>query len=316
VVIYSGDDQRNEYVYKFVSRAAFRPRDASRNRHLLDQGTLYVARFEPGGRGRWLELTHGRNGLTPENGFADQAAVLIHARQAGDRVGATMMDRPEWIAVHPGSGEVYCSLTNNSARGATPPSVNAAAGTTAAGSARPPVDAANPRADNVFGHILRWREGDGDAAALTFEWDVFIQCGDPAHPDPAKRGDIRGDAFGSPDGLWIDRDGRLWIETDVSPRTLNQGDYANLGNNQMLCANTATGEVRRFLTGPAGCEITGASQTPDGTTMFVNIQHPGETPGERSDPDNPAAYSRWPDGARPRSATLAIRRVDGGKVGS
>jgi len=316
VVIYSGDDQRNEYVYKFVSRAAFEPGDRPHNGDLLDEGTLHVARFEPGGHGRWLELTHGRNGLTPENGFTDQAEVLLHARQAGDRVGATMMDRPEWIAVHPMTGEVYCSLTNNGARGASPASVNAPDGSTAAGSANPPVDAANPRADNLFGHIVRWREGGGDAAALTFEWDVFIQCGDPAHADPAKRGDIRGDSFGSPDGLWIDPDGRLWIETDVSPRTLNKGDYARLGNNQMLCANTVTGEVRRFLTGPVGCEITGATQTPDGATMFVNVQHPGETPGERSDPDNPTAYSRWPDGTRPRSATLAIRRRNGGKVGA
>jgi secreted PhoX family phosphatase len=230
-----------------------------------------------------------------------------------------MMDRPEWIAVHPRTREVYCSLTNNTRRGTNPPSANSVDGTTSAGSARPQVDAANPRADNVYGHIIRWREAGGDAASMRFEWDVFIQCGDPLQPDTAKRGDIHGDAFGSPDGLWIDPDGRLWIETDVSPRVLNKGDYANLGNNQMLCADPASREVRRFLTGPRGCEVTGATQSADRRTMFVNIQHPGENPGERNDPANPKAISAWPDGAtggRPRSATLAIRRTDGGPIGS
>jgi hypothetical protein len=316
VVVYSGDDARNEYVYKFVSRRRFAPRYPAANRDLLDEGTLYVAQFQADGAGRWVELTFGRNGLTPANGFGDQAEVLIHTRQAADRVGATMMDRPEWIAVHPHTGEVYCSLTNNKSRGGT--TRNAADGSTPVGSASPPVDAANPRADNIFGHIIRWREADGDAAATRFEWDVFIQCGDPAHPDPNKRGDIRGDLFAAPDGLWIDAGGRLWIETDISPSALYKGDYAVMGNNALLCADPASGEVRRFLTGPRGCEITGAIQTPDGRTMFVNVQHPGENPGERSDPANPKAHSTWPDGAqggRPRSATLAIRRRDGGPIG-
>ena len=318
VVIYSGDDQRNEYIYKFVSRDVYDPALPERNRDLLDHGTLYVARFDADGSGRWLELTAGHNGLTRENGFAGQAEVLIHARQAADRAGATMMDRPEWIAVHPHTREVYCSLTNNTRRGTSPASSNAADGSTPAGSARPPVDAANPRADNVYGHIIRWREAGGDAAESRFEWDVFVLCGDPAQPDLAKRGDIRGDAFGSPDGLWIDPDGRLWIETDVAPGLLNKGDYANLGNNQLLCADPETREVRRFLTGPRGCEVTGLTQSADRRTLFVNIQHPGETPGERSDPANPKAISSWPDGAagaRPRSATLAIRRADGGPLG-
>jgi secreted PhoX family phosphatase len=317
VVIYSGDDQRSEYIYKFVTRESFEPEDPARNRDLLDSGTLYVARFHADGTGSWLELTFGSNGLTPDNGFGSQAEVLIHTRQAGDRVGATMMDRPEWMAVHPHTREVYCSLTNNSRRGGT--TVNAADGTTPAGSANPPVDAANPRADNIFGHIIRWREAGGDAASTTFEWDIFVQCGDPSNPDPGKRGNIKGDMFGSPDGLWIDVDGRLWIETDISPMSMYKGDYAGMGNNAMLCADPATGEVRRFLTGPRGCEVTGVIQTRDQRTMFVNIQHPGETPGERSDPDKPKAISAWPDGpqgGRPRSATLAIRKLDGGVVGT
>jgi uncharacterized protein len=317
VAIYSGDDQRNEHIYKFVTRAAFDTANPAGNRDLLDSGTLYVARFHGDGTGTWLELAFGRNGLTPENGFSDQAEVLIRTRQAADRAGATMMDRPEWIAVHPHTGEVYCSLTNNSRRGGT--TVNAPDGTTPAGSANPPVDAANPRPDNVFGHIIRWREAGGDAAATAFEWDVFIQCGDPSSPDPNKRGNVNGDAFGSPDGLWIDADGRLWIETDISPIAIYKGDYAVMGNNAMLCADIGSGEVRRFLTGPRACEITGAIQTPDRRTMFVNIQHPGEPAWERSDPAHPKAISAWPDGplgGRPRSATLAIRRADGGVIGT
>lgn len=314
VVIYMGDDARGEYIYKFVSARAFDPSNPATNRDLLDQGTLYAARFEAGGTGRWLALRHGELGLTEDNGFASQAEVLIHARQAGDRVGATMMDRPEWVAVHPRSGEAYCALTNNAKRGGA--RVNAADGSTPAGVSSPPVDAANPRPDNTFGHIVRWRETGGDAAAEDFEWDVFILCGDPGHPDPAKRGNVKGDAFGCPDGLWVDADGRLWIETDIAPGALHKGDHAPLGNNAMLCADTVTGEVRRFLTGPRGCEITGVIQAPDRRTLFVNIQHPGESPGERSNPDAPAANSSWPGGGRPRSATLAIRRLDGGVIGA
>jgi secreted PhoX family phosphatase len=137
--------------------------------------------------------------------------------------------------------------------------------------------------------------------------------------DAIKHGNIRGDVFGSPDGLWFDPAGRLWIQTDVSTSVLNRGDYAGVGNNQMLCADIAGGRITRFLTGPKGCEITGITQTPDGTTMFINIQHPGETASERSDPAQPLAVSSWPDGAaggRPRSATVVIRKDDGGVIGS
>jgi secreted PhoX family phosphatase len=305
VVVYMGDDERFEYVYKFVSSGRYRPGEREANRALLDEGVLHVARFDADGTGRWLPLVHGQGPLTASNGFASQADVLIRARSAGDALGATKMDRPEWIAVSPQSNDVYCTMTNNSQRGAKD---------------RPGVDAANPRAANVFGHIVRWREAGGDPGATgPFRWDIFARCGDPAHADEGKRGDVRGDAYGSPDGLWFDPRGLLWIQTDVSTSTLNKGDYANLGNNMMLAADVATGETRRFLVGPTGCEVTGVVMTPDLATMFVDIQHPGESPSERADPDRPKATSSWPDGpsgGRPRSATIVVRRRDGGTVGS
>jgi secreted PhoX family phosphatase len=303
VVVYMGDDERFEYIYKFVSRDRF---DAGRpgGQGLLEQGTLYVARFDADGAGAWIELAHGRNGLDGRAGFATAADVLVHTRRAADFVEATRMDRPEWIAVDPRSRDAYCALTNNTNRGR---------------SGQPGPNAANPRSDNAFGHIVRWRERDADPAATRFQWDVFMLCGDPAHEDASKRGAIAGDVFGSPDGLWIDGRGVLWIQTDVSTTVLNRGDYARIGNNQMLAADPETREVRRFLTGPAGCEITGVAATPDGTTMFVNVQHPGETASERSDPAAPTAISAWPDGpagGRPRSATVVIRKTDGGVIGT
>jgi secreted PhoX family phosphatase len=223
---------------------------------------------------------------------------------AADALGATKMDRPEWVAVHPRTQEVYCALTNNALRGRT---------------GQPPPDAANPRAENVYGHVIRWREAGGDPAATRFAWDIFVQAGDPAHPDPAKRGTVRGDGFGSPDGIAFDARGVLWVATDVAASALNRGDYARLGNNQLLAADVTSGEVRRFLVGPPNCEITGLAFAPDGRSMFVNVQHPGETPSERSDPGNPRQWSNWPDfdpAGRPRSATLVITKDDGGVIGS
>jgi secreted PhoX family phosphatase len=304
VVVYSGDDEGFEYVYKFVSRDRYDASNRAPNRDLLDRGTLYVARFGADGKGEWRALRLGDRGLTGADGFEDQADVLVRTRMAADALGATKMDRPEWIAVHPRTKEVYCSLTNNSQRGA-------------AGQA--PADAANPRAGNVFGHIIRWREAGGDPASTRFDWDIFVLAGDPSSPDPEKRGTVRGDGFGSPDGLRFDDRGVLWIQTDASARMLNDGDYARVGNNQMLAANPATREIRRFLVGPANCEIAGLAFTPDGRTAFVNIQHPGEAPADRSDPTNPRQYSNWPDhdpAGRPRSATLAITKDDGGVIGA
>jgi uncharacterized protein len=308
VAVYSGEDARNEYIYKFVSRDSIKPAGngltkAQANRELLDHGTLYVAQFGADGKGRWLPMVYGQGPLTGANGFADQGEVLIKARQASDLLKATKMDRPEWLAIDPKNAWVYCTLTNNSSRGV-------------AGS--PPVDAANPRSNNTMGQIIRWKE-DGDFDADTFRWNHLALAGDPVNARPEAKGNIKGDIYGCPDGIAFDRRGMLWIQTDVHATQMYQGEFERIGNNQMLVCDTATGETRRFLTGPTNCEITGCTFTPDGTTVFVNIQHPGETPTDRSDPADPRKFSNWPDYAsngRPRSATVAIRRKDGGVVGS
>ncbi|QNM97328.1 PhoX family protein [Chitinimonas koreensis] len=305
VVIYMGDDQRFEYIYKFVSSKPWNPTNRRANRDLLDHGTLYVARFNDDGSGEWRELTHGKNGLTAEAGFANQAELLIKTRLAADLVGATKMDRPEWITVNPANaGELYCTLTNNSQRGAE---------------GKPGPDAANPRKNNLFGHIIRWNEAGDDPAALAFKWDIFALAGRPdAAAEEHKPGKYAGDAFGSADGLYYAPTGVLWIQTDISTSTVNQKEYAGMGNNMMLASIPATGEIRRFLTGPSGCEITGISFTPDQKTMFINIQHPGEPSNEVNDPAKPTAVSSWPDAdpaGRPRSATVVIRKQDGGVIG-
>ncbi len=307
-VVYSGEDARFEYIYKFVSRDRIAPAGngktaAQANATLLDHGTLYVARFGGDGRGRWLPLVHGQGPLTAVGGFADQGEVVIKARQASDALGATKMDRPEWLAIDQRSGWVYCTLTNNSERGQP---------------GKTGVDAANPRANNTMGHIIRWKE-DGDFDGATFAWNHLLLAGDPANQRAEAKGTIKGDAFSSPDTIAFDPQGRLWIGTDVGTNAIGKGDMARLGNNQLLACDVASGEVRRFLVGPAGCELAGATWTPDGRTLFVNVQHPGETPGERTDPAQPRRHGNWPDfnaNGRPRSATLAIRKDDGGVIGS
>jgi secreted PhoX family phosphatase len=332
VVVYMGDDERNEYIYKFVSRNRLSKHDHDGD-DLLDKGTLYVAVFEPGsatgdgrGTGRWVPLVFGENGLTPENGFASQAEVLIKTRQAADRVGATMMDRPEWIAVHPKTKEVYITLTNNNRRGTNPPSSNNPNGITAAGSARPPVDDANPRANNVYGHILRWREVGDDPAALTFEWDVYLLAGDPADPGGVGAAASTNTVgypgfehptyriFSAPDGLAFDEQGWLWVQTDYGPS--KTGVQANMGNCHMMLADIPTGRIGRFLSGPNGCEITGWTMTPDQKSLFINIQHPGEGGTVPPAPPN-TTTSTWPDNARPaRSSTVVITKDDGGVIGT
>ncbi|WP_342131946.1 PhoX family protein [Hydrogenophaga sp. OTU3427] len=337
IVIYSGDDSRNEYIYKFVSKALWDARDVNgglaAGAKYLDEGTLYVAKFNADGSGQWMELTHGKNGLDSANTtypFADQADVLVHARLAADTLGATKMDRPEWGAVNPQNHEVYMTLTNNSNR--VDPS------STPTGSQLKP-DAANPRyyvedgsKGNANGHIIRWRE-TGSQAATAFKWDIYLFG---AEDDAATNVNLSGltaeNHFSSPDGLYFDPRGLLWIQTD-------DGAYTDVTNCMMLAAvpgqvgdggkvtavsgtETYRGAVatpdtlRRFLVGPVQCEVTGIAITPDGKTMFCNIQHPGE------DGSIAAPTSHWPDSQtnptstkRPRSATMVITRTDGGAVG-
>ncbi|MDP3356503.1 MAG: PhoX family phosphatase, partial [Polaromonas sp.] len=233
-VVYMGDDERFEYIYKFVSRDKVKPGGYRANKELLDHGTLYVARFDEQGYGRWLPLVQGQDKLTAANGFASQADVVVKCRQAADVAGATKMDRPEWVAVHPNTGEVFVTLTNNSNRGQGSQPARMA-------------NAANPRNDNIMGHIIRWREGkgspggsasrlDGDASATEFRWMHFALAGDPNAEKAEYRGTIKGDMYGSPDGLQFDAGGMLWIQTDISTSAMHKGGYKNIGNNMMLCA--------------------------------------------------------------------------------
>lgn len=297
IVVYTGDDENGDYVYKFVGNAPWRHVRAA-GLSPLDHGTLYVAKFNVDGTGEWLPLVHGVGPLTLANGWNDQADVLIRTRMAADAVGATRLHRPEWVTVHPKTKEVFLTLTNGSGNNA-------------------PVNSG--RDPNPYGHIIRFNEvGHTDTA---FEWDVFLLAGDPAY-DPAVPADQP--VFGSPDGIWVDDSGIVWIETDISNSSQNLASrgYDNIGNNAMLAADPETGELRRFLTGPRGCEITGVTMTPDQRTMFVNVQHPGESTtfwnNQFGAPStaNPSTVSSWPFGGRPRPTTVVIRKLDGGRIGS
>lgn len=299
VVLYSGDDARFEYIYKYVSAQPFRRATASGS--LLDNGTLYVAKFNADGSGEWLPLVFGQNGLTSENGFKDQADVLVNTRLAADKVGATKMDRPEWGAIDPNTQEVYFTLTNNSRR------------------EEAQVDPANPRAKNETGQIIRWREAGNNPAATTFQWNLFVLAGGPDNSRKLSGQPLNADnIFSSPDGLWFDASSRLWIQTDISESVQNKGVQAQFGNNAMLAADPTTGEIRRFLTGPMGQEITGVVTTPDQRTMFINVQHPGATTS-KTDFAAGKFSSRWPNqnpSVNPRSATVVITKNDGGIIGS
>ena len=235
---------------------------------------------------------HGQNGLSAEHGFPSQAEVLVNARAAADRAGATPMDRPEWAAVHPKSREVYVTLTNNDGRGN-----------------KQPVDKANPRPNNLHGQILRFNEQGADPTATTFTWELFLLAGEArgakgkdGQPVPANlTGTINGDLFSSPDGVAFDAAGRLWIQTDYDDA---EPAMQAMGCNQLLCADPSSREVRRFLVGPRGCEITGLAWSPDGKAMWANIQHPGIS--------FPASDGK----TRPRSTTVLITKLDGGVIGS
>ncbi|WP_198411236.1 PhoX family protein [Marinimicrobium alkaliphilum] len=298
VVCYSGDDAQNEYIYKFVSAQPYYADTAGG--HLLDTGTLYVARFNEDGSGEWLPLIYGMAPLNDANGFRSQADVLVNTRLAADALGATKMDRPEWGAVNPLTGSVYFTLTNNTSR------------------TDDNTDAANPRAQSRWGHIIRWDEANGNAAGTRFEWDIFILAGPT--DDSAFNGEALTDEqiFNSPDGLWFDKEARLWIQTDISEGVMNSGDWAQFGNNQMLACDPINKVLRRFLTGPLGQEITGVVTTPDQRTMFVNVQHPGATttPADFAEGDINSRFPDYDNAIYPRSATLVITKDDGGVIGS
>jgi secreted PhoX family phosphatase len=305
-VVYSGDDERFDYVYKFVTEARMDPTNRAANKDILDKGTLYVARFDADGTGEWLPLLHGEGKLTAENGFSDQGDILIDVRLAGDAVGATRMDRPEDIDVNPRSGKIYFMLTNNAQREpADSPN----------GDKR--VNAANPRPNNRFGHIIEMIPDGGDHAATKFRWEILVQCGDPSiaavgatfNPATSKDG-----WFGMPDNAVVDADGRLWIATDGnSPAATGRAD----GVWAMETEGTARGTSKLFFRCPNGAELCGPCFTPDMETLFVAIQHPGESedPKVLATFENPS--TRWPDfadGTPPRPAVVAITRRGGGKI--
>jgi secreted PhoX family phosphatase len=280
VVVYSGDDERGEMLYRFVSKNVYL--EGGDNSSLLDEGDLYVAKFNDNGTGEWLNLA--------DAGMAADETVVF-ARIAATKVGGTTMDRPEWVASHPEKAEVYVALTNNKNRGEKE---------------NQPVDAANPRAGNPYGHILRWNPTDEDHAANTFAWDLYVLAGNPTvHSDSmAGSANVTADnMFNSPDGIKFDSLGNLWIQTDGNYS--NEKNFAGQGNNQMLVGNTETGEIHRFLVGPVACEITGLTWSADRKTMFVGVQHPGEE----------GKPSTWPFGGLARSGVIAVTRNDGGIIG-
>ncbi|MDZ7813798.1 MAG: PhoX family phosphatase [Ideonella sp.] len=354
LAVYMGDDARNEYIYKFVSDTAWSASDANpvdriaTGAKYLDKGKLFVAKFNSDGTGQWIELNLAAipSGYT-SYAFADEADIRINCRLAADAVGATKMDRPEWCATHPTSGEIYFTLTNNSNRRVTP---NAGSTTQLA------PDSANPRAysdlkgtstqqGNVNGHILRVKEGSGGGAAASFTWDVYLfGAQSDADTGLVNLSNLTADQdFSSPDGLVFSKStGVCWIQTDDGaytdasncmmlagvPGSVGDGTKKTLAHSDTLSVDTFLGKaptadtLKRFLVGPKDCEITGLVETPDGKTLFINIQHPGEGT-KMADVADPSKYtSQWPSnagygaGQRPRSATIVITKSDGGRIGN
>lgn len=336
LAFYMGDDSRGEYIYKFVSDAKWDTKDVNGGYRAGDKymnaGKLYVAKFNNDGSGQWIELSYGKNGLDQSNTvypFSSQADVVTFARLAADSVGATKMDRPEWCTVNPENGEIYVTLTNNSNRGSSYPT-----------------DAANPRAyedlynnekvqkGNVNGHIIRFRETGDLTTAESFKWDIYLFG---AEASMASNINLSGltdnNDLSSPDGMWFDPRGVLWIQTDdgaytdvtncmmlaALPGQIGDGVKATTSNGtETLVGKKVTDDtLRRFLTGPKECEITGIAMTPDYKAIFINVQHPGEDSADYATPN-----SHWPatqtnpanTTARPRSATVVITRKDGGVI--
>ncbi|MBB5720702.1 hypothetical protein FHS72_000306 [Loktanella ponticola] len=287
VVVYLGDDERGEFLYKYVSTGVYTPGGPTDT--LLSDGQLYAAKFDTNMTGEWLALT-------PEATGMDAAEIAIFTRTAASAVGATTMDRPEWVAVNPVAVEAYCALTNNSRRG--PDFTNAGGDPAVAIEGSP-----NPRDANNYGQIVRWRPENDDHAAIDFTWDLYVMAGNPTVHDDLNAGSDNineGNLFNSPDGMMFDSTGMLWIQTDGDDS--NEEGYAGMGNNQMLAGDPATGQIERFMTGPNGSEVTGLAWSADKRTMFVGIQHPSAP-----FPDG--------DGMLARSSIVAIKRDDNALVG-
>jgi secreted PhoX family phosphatase len=318
VAVYMGDDDVFEYVYKFVTRGKFNPSDPAANRDLLDEGTLYVARFDADGAGEWLPLVHDEKGpLNSRAGFTSQADVVIKARAAADLMGATPMDRPEDIEPCPLTGRVYIACTKNKDRTAASRRAEYSGRLIDIG-----VNAANPRALNEHGHIIEMTEDD--ATSTGFRWNVFLLAGDPRVPgatffskyeDLAKSRLSTPDTYyaghgraadvspiACPDNLGIDRFGRLWIVTDS-----DSNSFANNGCFVCPTSGPERGVLKQLVSAPVGAEVCGCEFTPDSTTLFLSIQHPGEG-GSIDEPQ-----SHWPDGgdSPPRATLIAVRRKDG-----
>lgn len=302
VVFYLGDDERFDYVYKFVTAGRYDPDNRAANMNLLDEGTLYVARFDAGGRIEWIPLVQGEGPLTPQNGFESQADVLIETRRAADLLGATPMDRPEDIQPNPATGRAYVMLTNNTRRERA--------------------NAANPRVDNAFGHIVEIIETDGDFTATTGTWEILVKCGDPAVAEVGATFSTETTAngwFGMPDNCAVDADGRLWVSTDGN-------SMADTGRTDGLWAvdteGTARGTSRLFYRVPVGAELCGPCMTEDMTTFFVAVQHPADGGDDWEGHGRPSYYedlsTRWPDfdDAMPvRPSVVAITKQGGGRIG-
>jgi uncharacterized protein len=293
VVMYSGCDARFEYVYKFVSSRRYSKSDRLANRDLMDEGVLYVAKYNDDGTGEWLPMVQGTGPLTPANGFSNQGDVVINARLAADLLGATKMDRPEDIEVNPVNKKVYVVCTNN---------VDRAVGT------RPGADKANPRAENKHGHIIEMMEDRDDHSALRFRWELFLVCGDPQDPATYFAGFDKSlvAPISCPDNITFDLDGNLWIATDGQAKTLaiHDGVYA------VAVEGPERGKVKQFMSCVKGAEVCGPEFTPDNKTFFVAIQHPGEG----STFEKPS--SQWPDREGiPRPSVVAITRKDGKRIG-